>query len=198
MWQLYAYVANESTQGLVEDGLSSGLTNTHMALGLSVLYHVFTGKQWILCSALCHKSYFILTYVTSLRDSLCLGTFAHSLIRLLPCNLASLWGCSLAISNQKLVPPLSLCSLVKFYSLIFLFNYGTLKGLTDQSIIIIIFIILVISVPKDAFKCLVKKIVYWSLIDCAFGGRMSSVRRALDCGVGGCGYILGPDQYSGS
>ena len=104
-------------------------------------------KQWILCSALCHKSYLTLTYVTSLRDSLCLGTFAHGFIRLLPCS------CSMVISNQKLVPPLSRYSLVKFYSLIFIFNYGTLKGLTDQSIMIINFMILVTSVPKDVFKC---------------------------------------------
>ena len=39
--------------------------------------HVFTQKQYILCSALHHKSYLTLPYLTSLRDSLCLGTFAR-------------------------------------------------------------------------------------------------------------------------
>ena len=47
MRQLYAYVANESTRRLVEDGMSTGLTNTHRACGFSVLYHVFARKQYI-------------------------------------------------------------------------------------------------------------------------------------------------------
>ena len=38
--------------------------------------HVFTQKQYILCSALRHKSYLALPYVTLLRDTFCLGTFA--------------------------------------------------------------------------------------------------------------------------
>ena len=103
----------------------------------------------------CHKSYLTLTYVTCWEIHYALELLRRALLaRLLPCSLVSLRGFSLAISNQKLVPPLCLCSLVKFYSLIFLFNYGTLlKGLTDQSIIIINFMILVISVPKDVFKC---------------------------------------------
>ena len=82
MRQLYAY-ANESTQRLVEDGMSTGLTNTHTAGGFSVLYHVFARKQFILCSALRHKSYFTLLYVTSIRDSFCLGAFTHGVIWLL-------------------------------------------------------------------------------------------------------------------
>ena len=41
MRQLYAYVANESTRRLVQDGMSTGLTNTLTAHGFSVLYHVF-------------------------------------------------------------------------------------------------------------------------------------------------------------
>ena len=82
MRQLYAY-ANESTQRLVEDGMSTGLTNTHTAGGFSVLYHVYARKQFILCSALRHKSYFTLLYVTSIRDSFCLGAFAYGVIWLL-------------------------------------------------------------------------------------------------------------------
>ena len=39
--------------------------------------HVLTQKQCILCSVLHHKSYLTLPYLTSLRDSLCLGTFAR-------------------------------------------------------------------------------------------------------------------------
>ena len=82
MRQLYAY-ANESTQRMVEDGMSTGLTNTHTAGGFSVLYHVFARKQFILCSALRHKSYFTLLHVTSIRDSFCLGAFTHGVIWLL-------------------------------------------------------------------------------------------------------------------
>ena len=40
MRQPYAYVANESTRRLVEDGMSAGLTNTHTARGFSVLHYV--------------------------------------------------------------------------------------------------------------------------------------------------------------
>ena len=62
--QLYAYVANKSTRRLVEDGMSTELTNTHTARGFSALYHVFARKQRILCSALRHKRYLTLPYVT--------------------------------------------------------------------------------------------------------------------------------------
>ena len=73
MRQPFAYDANdtnESTRRLVEDGMSTGLTNTRTARGFSVLYHVFTRKQCILCSALLHKSYLKAIYVRSIRDSL--------------------------------------------------------------------------------------------------------------------------------
>ena len=86
MRQLNAYLSIESTRRLVEDGMSTGLTNTHTASGFSVLYHMFARKQYILCSALLHKSYLTLPYVTSLRDLFCLGTFAHSFIA---CHLAA-------------------------------------------------------------------------------------------------------------
>ena len=59
--------------------------------------HVFARKQCILCSALRRKRYLTLPYVTSLRDSFCLGTFAHGFIMLPPRSLASSLGCSLAI-----------------------------------------------------------------------------------------------------
>ena len=62
--QLYAYVANESTRRLVEDGMSTELTNTHTARGFSALYHVLARKQRILCSALRDKRYLTLPYVT--------------------------------------------------------------------------------------------------------------------------------------
>ena len=55
--------ANESTRRLAEDGMSTGLTNTHTASGFSVLYHVFARKQCILCSALRHKSYLTLSHM---------------------------------------------------------------------------------------------------------------------------------------
>ena len=41
------YDANESTRRLVEDGISTRLTNTHTARGFSFLYHVFAQKQCI-------------------------------------------------------------------------------------------------------------------------------------------------------
>ena len=41
MRQLYAYVSIESTRQSVEDGMSTGLTNTHTARGSSVLYNMF-------------------------------------------------------------------------------------------------------------------------------------------------------------
>ena len=62
MRQLYANNGNESTWRLVEDGMNTGLTNTHTARGLSVLYHVFALKQCIL-STLRHKSYLTLPYM---------------------------------------------------------------------------------------------------------------------------------------
>ena len=100
MRQLYTYGANESTRQLVEEGMSTGLTNTHTAYGFSVLYHVFALKQCIVCSALRHKSYLTLLYVALIRDSFCLGTFVHSLdIRLLPHSLASSRGCEAAINR---------------------------------------------------------------------------------------------------
>ena len=97
MRQLYAKDGNESTWRLVEDGMKTGLTNTHTARGFSVLYHVFARKQCIL-SALRHKSYLTLPYVTSIQDPFCLETFAHGFIRLPPCSLASSRGCSLTIT----------------------------------------------------------------------------------------------------
>ena len=78
MRQLYMYGANESTRQLVEEGMSTGLTNMHTAYRFSVLYHVFALKQCIVSSALHHKSYLTLLYVALIRDSLCLGTFVHS------------------------------------------------------------------------------------------------------------------------
>ena len=59
-----------STRLLVEDGMSTGLTNTHTVRGFSDLYHVFARKQCILCPALRHGCLTLL-YVTSLRDFFC-------------------------------------------------------------------------------------------------------------------------------
>ena len=44
LYAWYAYVANESTQRLVEEGMSTGLTNAHTARRFSVLYHLFALK----------------------------------------------------------------------------------------------------------------------------------------------------------
>ena len=40
MRQPYAYIANESTRRLVEDGMSTGIKNTDTARGFSVLHYV--------------------------------------------------------------------------------------------------------------------------------------------------------------
>ena len=48
MRQPYAYDANESTRQLVEDGMSTKLTNTLTVCGFSVLFHAFARKQCIL------------------------------------------------------------------------------------------------------------------------------------------------------
>lgn len=67
--------------------LLSGNTLMHYTM------HVLTQKQCILCSVLHHKSYRTLPYLTSLRDSLCLGTFT----RLYYAAALSSRGCLLAI-----------------------------------------------------------------------------------------------------
>jgi len=59
-----------STRWLVEDRMSTGLTNTHTAHGFSDLYHVFARKQFILCPALRH-GWLTILYVTSIQDFFC-------------------------------------------------------------------------------------------------------------------------------
>ena len=100
MRQPYAYDANESTRRLVEDGMSTGLTNTQTARGFSVLYHAFARKQYILGSTLRHKSYLTLLYYVASIDwkfFSAVVTIAHDSIRLLPRSLASSRGRTLAI-----------------------------------------------------------------------------------------------------
>ena len=68
MRQLCAYDANnanEFTRRLVDDGMS-------MEHGYRILCSLFARKQFILCSALRHKSYLTVSYVTSIRDPFCL------------------------------------------------------------------------------------------------------------------------------
>ena len=83
MRQPYAYVANESTRRLVEDGMRTGLTNTHTARGFSVLHYVIKAT---------------LHYLMLHRFEV------HSALEL---SLAALLGCSLAI-NKKLKEHLNL------------------------------------------------------------------------------------------
>ena len=85
-----------------EDWLKTGWardSQTSTRLVDSLLFHVFARERCILCFVLCHLT---LPYVTSLRDSFCLGTFAHGFIRLSPCSLASSQGCSLAIIHATI------------------------------------------------------------------------------------------------
>ena len=70
--------------------------------------HLFATKQCILSSTLRHKRYLTLPYVTSLLDSFRFGTFAHGFIMLLPRNLASSKGCSLAIKSISIYSSLKL------------------------------------------------------------------------------------------
>ena len=55
MRQLSFMMQMISTLRLVEDGMSTGLTNTRTDRGFSDLYYMFARKQCILCSALPHK-----------------------------------------------------------------------------------------------------------------------------------------------
>ena len=90
MRQLYAYVANESTRRWRQDAYE-----THKrAHGSWILCSVsrVRSKTCILCSALRYKSYLTLPHVTSLRDSFCLGTFAHVFARLLVGNKDKTWS----------------------------------------------------------------------------------------------------------
>ena len=90
MRKLYAYVANEFTRRLVEDRMSTGLTNTRTALGFFVLYHVFARKRCILCSALRHKIYLI--YLLLHRFEI------HFVLEL---SRTALLGCCLAASRLR-------------------------------------------------------------------------------------------------
>ena len=74
-------------------GMSTGLTNTHIARGFSDLYHVFARKQCILCPVLRHVCITLLHRFEIFSSP---GTIAHCSIRLPPRNLASSRGCSLA------------------------------------------------------------------------------------------------------
>ena len=82
-WDSYARMMQIMQMNPPDDWLMTGWAwNT--AIGFSVLYHLFAQKQFILCSALRHKSYLRVSYVTSIRDPFCLWTFinfAHVFIR---------------------------------------------------------------------------------------------------------------------
>ena len=69
-WDRYRVGWEGSTQRLVEEGISTGLTNTHTARGFSDLYHVFARKHCILCPTLRHGCLTLL-YVTSIREFFC-------------------------------------------------------------------------------------------------------------------------------
>ena len=69
--------------------------------------HVFARKQCILFSALRHRSYLTLPYVTSFLDSFRLGSLARGFIMLLPRSLASSRSCSLAIKSISIYSSLA-------------------------------------------------------------------------------------------
>ena len=90
MRQLYAHVANESTRRLVEDGMSTGLTNTHTARRFSVLFT---------CS-LENNAFSVLHYVIKVTlHYLMLHRFEiHSALEL---SRTALLGCRLLVGNQN-------------------------------------------------------------------------------------------------
>ena len=90
MRQLYAHVANESTRRLVEDGMSTGLTNTHTARRFSVLFT---------CS-LENNAFSVLHYVIKVTSHyLMLHRFEiHSALEL---SRTALLGCRLLVGNQN-------------------------------------------------------------------------------------------------
>ena len=89
-----------STWWLVEDRMSTGLTNTHTAHGFSDLYHVFARKQCILCYASHHGCLNSMLHRFKIFSAP--GTIVHGSIRLPPCSLASSGGCSLAKKETKI------------------------------------------------------------------------------------------------
>ena len=86
MRELYAYVADESSRRLVEDGMSTELTNSQTALDYLFCikcWAVSALKQRILCSALRHKSYLVMLHHFEIHSALELSRTA-----LLGCRLA--------------------------------------------------------------------------------------------------------------
>ena len=86
-----------STQRLIEDWMSRGITNTHMARGFSDLYHVFARNN---AFSVLHHIMVALHYSTLHRFKIFSGpgTIAHSSIRFPPHSFESSWGRSLAIN----------------------------------------------------------------------------------------------------
>ena len=78
-------------------GNEPGTYSTHTARGFSILYYVFSRKQFILCSAL--RTSVALHYSMLHRFEIFStpGTIAHGSIRLPPRSLTSSRGCSLTI-----------------------------------------------------------------------------------------------------
>ena len=72
----------------------AGDSQTRTRLVDSVLYHVFVSKQCILCSALRHKGYLTLPYVTLIRDSFYWAGASQP-------RVLSRRGCSLAIMFKE-------------------------------------------------------------------------------------------------
>ena len=78
------------TRRLVEDGMSTRLTNTHTDRGFSDLYYVSARKQCILCSALRHNCCLHYCILHRFEIFSAPGIIAHGSIRLPPRSLASL------------------------------------------------------------------------------------------------------------
>lgn len=78
LYAWYAYVANESTQRLVEEGMSTGLTNAHTARGFSVLRYTtlcYIASRFILPSHSLASSWDGSLAITSLQVGTTLTSF---------------------------------------------------------------------------------------------------------------------------
>ena len=115
MRQPYAYDANESTRRLVEDEMSTGLTNTHTARGFSDRVRSKTMHSRLCITSQKLPYITILCYIDS--RFFCLGTIAYGSIRLPPGSLASSRGRTLSITmgalvNKKNIPKGRLLALI--------------------------------------------------------------------------------------
>ena len=87
--------ANESMQRLKTGWAWDSQTHTRLVDSLFCITFTLKNNAFSVLHYVINVT--LQTYVTSLRDSFCLGTFACGFFRLPPCSLTSSWGCLLAM-----------------------------------------------------------------------------------------------------